>query len=194
MDAKKEDDRRLTASSPEITRSFSVPVATTPPSLTPELLSLSLPLLLFFNLNLYVGRASIDSGVAPLVWVASSLKPRMEIIQGRQQQIVAHKMKGIAYPIQLKIRNTTHNLQREKMQKWYVLSQKKKLKCLKVIDTTGPYRYKLGASSADECPPKSHTLPTTNQTAKKQSKAILKYSTSPLILINKNKLICKEKN
>lgn len=133
--------------------------------------------------------------MAPWVWVPSSLKPRTEIIQGRQQQIVAHKMKGIAYPIQLKIRNTTHNLQSEKIQKWDVLSRKrKKLKYLKGIDTKGPYRYKFGASSADECPPKSHTLPTTNQTAKKQSTAILKYSTSPLILINKNKLICKEKN
>jgi hypothetical protein len=104
-----DNERRLTASSPENRRSFSVPAATTPPSLTPELL--------LFNLNLYVGRASIDSGVAPLVCVRSSLNPRMEIIQGKQQQIVAHKMKGIAYPIQLKVRNTIHNLQSKKMQK-----------------------------------------------------------------------------
>jgi hypothetical protein len=31
-------------------------------------------------------------------------------MQGRQQQIVAHKMKGMAYPIQLNVRNTIHNL------------------------------------------------------------------------------------
>jgi hypothetical protein len=42
--------------------------------------------------------------------------------------------------------------------------------------------YKLGASAADECPPNIHTLPTTNHTAKKQSRAILKYSTITLSL------------
>jgi hypothetical protein len=70
------------------------------------------------------------------------VKPRIEIIQGRQQQIVAHRINGIAYPIQLKMRNTIHNL------------------------------YKLGASEEEEWPPKIQTLPTTNHTAKKQSKAI----------------------
>ena len=50
------------------------------------------------------------------------------------------------------------------------------------------YLYKLGASSTDECPPKIHTFPTTNHTAKKQSKDILKYSTSVFILwCKKNK-------
>ena len=44
------------------------------------------------------------------------------------------------------------------------------------------YLYKLGASAADECPPNIHTLPTTNHTAKKQSSAILKYSTITLSL------------
>jgi hypothetical protein len=43
--------------------------------------------------------------------------------------------------------------------------------------------YKLGASSAEECPPKIHTFPTTNHTAKKQSKDILKYSTSIFVLL-----------
>lgn len=52
----------------------------------------------------------MDSLVAPLFCVRSSLNPRTEIIQGRQQQIVAHKMNGIAYPIQLNVRNTKHNL------------------------------------------------------------------------------------
>jgi len=36
------------------------------------------------------------------------------------------------------------------------------------------YLYKLGASEAEECPPNTHTFPTINHTAKKQSKAILK--------------------
>jgi hypothetical protein len=107
--------KALTASSPEITRSFSVPAATTPPSLAPALLSS--PFLFLINLNLYVGKASIDSVVAPLVCVRSSLYPRTEIIQGKQQQIVAHRMKGIAYPIQLNVRNTIHNLQCKRMQK-----------------------------------------------------------------------------
>lgn len=106
--------QKHTASSPDITRSFSVPAATTPPSPTLELLSLSLLLLDFFNLNLYVGKASIDSAVAPLVCARSSLNPSMETIQGRQQQIVAQRMKGIAYPIQLMARNTIHNLQSNK--------------------------------------------------------------------------------
>lgn len=44
------------------------------------------------------------------------------------------------------------------------------------------YLYKLGASEKDERPPKIHTLPTTNQTAKKQSSAILKWSTNAWIL------------
>ena len=103
----------LTASSPEITRSFSVPAATIPPSAAPELLSS--PFLFLISLNLCVGKASIDSGVAPLVCVRSSLNPRIEIIQGKQQQIVAHRIKGIAYPIQLNVRNTIHNLQCKRM-------------------------------------------------------------------------------
>lgn len=44
------------------------------------------------------------------------------------------------------------------------------------------YLYKLGASSTEDRPPKIHTFPTTNHTAKKQSKDILKYSTSIFIL------------
>lgn len=36
--------------------------------------------------------------------------------------------------------------------------------------------YKFGASAAEACPPKIQMLPTTNQMAKKQSKAILKWS------------------
>lgn len=44
------------------------------------------------------------------------------------------------------------------------------------------YLYKFGASEEDECPPNIQTLPTTNQTAKKQSKAILKFSKSATIL------------
>jgi hypothetical protein len=57
-------------------------------------------------------------------------------MHGKQQQIVAHKMNGIAYPMQLKVRNTMHNL------------------------------YKFGASLEDECPPNIQTFPTTNQIAK----------------------------
>jgi hypothetical protein len=75
-----------------------------------------------------------------------------DIMQGRQQHIIAQRMKGMAYPIQLKVRNTMHNL------------------------------YKFGASTAEERPPNIHTFPTTNHTAKKQSKAILKWSKSALIL------------
>jgi hypothetical protein len=33
-----------------------------------------------------------------------------DIMQGRQQHIIAQRMKGMAYPIQLKVRNTMHNL------------------------------------------------------------------------------------
>lgn len=33
------------------------------------------------------------------------------MMQGRQQQIVAHSMNGMAYPMQLKVRNTMDNLQ-----------------------------------------------------------------------------------
>jgi hypothetical protein len=73
-------------------------------------------------------------------------------MQGKQQHIVAHKMNGIAYPIQLNVRKTMHNL------------------------------YKFGAPLADECPPKTHTLPTTNQIAKKQSRTILNLSMNTLIL------------
>lgn len=99
---------KLTASSPDIARSFSVPAATIPPSDALELFSLLF--LLFFILNLYVGRELIESWVAPRFWEKSSLMPRTDIIQGRQQQIVAHRIKGIAYPMQLKVRNTMHNL------------------------------------------------------------------------------------
>lgn len=54
-----------------------------------------------------------------------------------------------------------------------------KQKCKKTITM---YLYNLGASEGLEWPPKIHTLPTTNQTAKKQSKAILKWSTNPFSL------------
>jgi hypothetical protein len=73
-------------------------------------------------------------------------------MHGKQQQMVAHNMKGIAYPMQLKVSNAIHNL------------------------------YKLGASCAADCPPKIQTLPTTNQIAKKQSRAILNLSTNIPIL------------
>jgi hypothetical protein len=73
-------------------------------------------------------------------------------MQGKQQQIIEHRIKGIAYPMQLNVRNTIHN------------------------------RYKLGASEEDECPPKIHTFPTTNHTAKKQSKAIFNWSITTLSL------------
>jgi hypothetical protein len=69
-------------------------------------------------------------------------------MHGKQQQIVAHKMKGMAYPMQLNVRNTIHNL------------------------------YKLGASLEEECPPNTQTVPSTNHTAKKQSTAILNRSIS----------------
>jgi len=36
----------------------------------------------------------------------------MEIIHGKQQHIIAHKINGMAYPIQLNVRNTIHNLRR----------------------------------------------------------------------------------
>lgn len=32
-------------------------------------------------------------------------------MQGKQQQIVAHSMNGMAYPMQLKVRKTIHSLQ-----------------------------------------------------------------------------------
>lgn len=48
------------------------------------------------------------------------------------------------------------------------------------------YLYKLGASDADECPPNIQTLPTTNHIAKKQSRAILKYSIRTFSLQPKN--------
>lgn len=83
--------QKLTASSPEMARSLSVPAATTPPSILLEPL-----LLLFFSLNLWVGNAFIDSGVAPRGWVKSSLYPRIEIMHGKQQHIVVQRMKGMA--------------------------------------------------------------------------------------------------
>lgn len=51
------------------------------------------------------------------------------------------------------------------------------------------YLYNLGASAGEEWPPNIHTLPTTNQTAKKQSKAILKWSTNPLSLQISNQIL-----
>ncbi|BAS81285.1 Os02g0787533 [Oryza sativa Japonica Group] len=96
----------------------------------------------------------MDSEVAPLVLFVSSLNPITDMMQGRQQHIIAQRMKGMAYPIQLKVRNTIHNLAGKK----------------------------FGASAAEERPPNIHTFPTTNHTAKKQSKAILKWSKRALIL------------
>lgn len=52
----------------------------------------------------------MDSDEAPRVWAPSSLKPMTEIMHGRQQQITPHRMNGIAYPMQLKVKNTIHNL------------------------------------------------------------------------------------
>ena len=100
-------DRR-TASSAESDRSLSVPAATIPPSWPSA--SLPEPWRRFLVLNLYVGKALIDSEVAPLVLFVSSLKPITDIMQGRQQHIIAQRMNGMAYPMQLKVRNTMHNL------------------------------------------------------------------------------------
>lgn len=102
---------KLTASSPEIARSFSVPVAIKPPSSPSEFLFPLLPVPLVLTLYLCVGRALMDSSVAPLTPCIFSRTPRIEIIQGRQQHIIAHKMKGIAYPMQLMVRKAIHNLQ-----------------------------------------------------------------------------------
>nr|GLL27700.1 Os05g0179050 [Ipomoea trifida] len=82
-------------------RSLSVPAAKTPPSTSDPLSSL-ISLTVLISLNLCVGRALIDSSVAPLIPFISSRTPRNDMIHGRQQHIIAHKMKGIAYPIQLK--------------------------------------------------------------------------------------------
>jgi hypothetical protein len=40
-----------------------------------------------------------------------------DIMQGRQQHIIAQRMKGMAYPMQLKVRNTIHNLAGSKVSK-----------------------------------------------------------------------------
>lgn len=61
------------------------------------------------------------SGVAPLVCEKFSRNPRTEIKQGKQQQMVAHSMNGIAYPMQLKVRNAIHNLQTNKQKQMRVL-------------------------------------------------------------------------
>lgn len=79
------------ASSAETIRSLSVPAATTPPPT-----SIPSPLRDFFVFNLYVLKALIASAVAPLFWFRSSRKLIREIMQGRQQHINAHRMKGIA--------------------------------------------------------------------------------------------------
>lgn len=57
----------------------------------------------------------MDSEVAPLVLFVSSLNPITDMMQGRQQHIIAQRMKGMAYPIQLKVRNTIHNLAGKKV-------------------------------------------------------------------------------
>lgn len=36
-------------------------------------------------------------------------------MHGRQQHIMAHRMNGIAYPMQLKVRKAIHNLEERKM-------------------------------------------------------------------------------
>jgi hypothetical protein len=63
-------------------------------------------------------------------------------MQGRQQNIIAQRMYGMAYPMQLKVRNTMHG----------------RTVCI--------HQYKFGASAAEEWPPNIYTFPTTNQTAK----------------------------
>jgi hypothetical protein len=81
--------------------------------------------------------------------------------------------------MQLNARNTIHNLPSKR--KGYNLETLENRGInVRVYDRV--YLYKLGASSAEECPPKIHTFPTTNHTAKKQSKDILKYSTSIFVL------------
>jgi len=165
--SKNEMDKH-TASSAESDRSFSVPAATTPPS-WPSV-SLPEPWRRFLVLNLYVGKALIDSEVAPLVLFVSSLKPITDIMQGRQQHIIAQRMNGMAYPMQLKVRNTIHNLVGSKSQqqdKGGDISFMERTVCI--------YLYKFGASAAEERPPNIHTFPTTNHTAKKQSTAVLKW-------------------
>ena len=164
-----------TASSAESDRSFSVPAATIPPSWPSA--SLPEPWRRFLVLNLYVGKALIDSEVAPLVLFVSSLKPITDIMQGRQQHIIAQRMNGMAYPMQLKVRNTIHNLV------WSKSQQQDKGGDISFMErTVCIYLYKFGASAAEERPPNIHTFPTTNHTAKKQSRAILKWSNSALIL------------
>lgn len=87
----KEYGRELTASSAEIIRSLSVPAAKTPPPSSPTSPSWTL-----FDWNLYATKVLIASVVAPLFRSKSSWTPRMDIIQGRQQHIIVHKMKGRA--------------------------------------------------------------------------------------------------
>jgi hypothetical protein len=99
-------------------------------------------------------------------------------MQGRQQHIIAQRMKGMAYPMQLKVRNTIHNLVGSKSR------QQDKGGNISFMHgrTVCTYLYKFGASVAEERPPNIHTFPTTNHTAKKQSRAILKWSNRALIL------------
>jgi hypothetical protein len=167
--------KKHTASSAESDCSLSVPAATIPPSWPSA--SFPEPWRRFLVLNLYVGRELMDSDVAPLVLFVSSLKPMTDIMQGRQQHIIAQRMKGMAYPMQLKVRNTIHNLAGSNVSNKRLgqcLIHRRKLFCL--------YLYKFGASAEEERPPNIHTFPTTNQTAKKQSNAILKWSNRALIL------------
>jgi len=111
---------RLTASSWDIERSlFSSP---TGPLLQEhkQICSSSSPSFLL-SLHLYVGRELMDSTVAPLVLERSSRMPSTEIIQGRQQNTVAQRRNGSAYPIQLKVRKTIHNLHKESKNNWLTI-------------------------------------------------------------------------
>jgi hypothetical protein len=74
----------------------------------------------------------MDCEVAPLVLLVSSLNPMTDIMQGRQQHIIAQRMKGMAYPMQLKVRNTIHNLggsnvSKKKRGQYLIHRRKKKL-------------------------------------------------------------------
>lgn len=66
-------------------------------------------------------------------------------MQGKQQQIVAHSMNGMAYPMQLKVRNTMHNLYGTKKQ----LGHSNTVKTI-MIHATNRYLYNLGASEGEE--------------------------------------------
>jgi len=75
----------------------------------------------------------------------------------------------MAYPMQLSVRYKMHNLKNTNKRIGFQININ-----LRVSRYQSTYLYKLGASAAEACPPKIQTLPTTNQTAKKQSRAILK--------------------